>query len=165
MLQRHTFSPVFNDKSKVLILGTLPSAKSRENGFYYGHPQNRFWKVLAAIFHCPVPESREEKISLLLTHGIALWDVVKQCDIELSSDSSIRRAEPNDIGMLLKKCPIKAIYANGKTAERLYNKLLLPLTGRNIIVLPSTSPANASINLEALIAAWQVIAQAVQTTT
>ena len=157
MLQAHTFDPVFDKNSRVLVLGTLPSVKSRESGFYYGHPRNRFWRVIAAVLSRPVPESIGEKRELLLGGGIALWDVVRRCDITASADSSIRDAEPNDIGLILSSCRIKNIFANGQTAARLYDRLLRPSCGRDIIALPSTSPANASWSEARLIDAWRRI--------
>lgn len=150
----HTFEPVYDDRCSILILGTFPSVKSRENAFYYGHPQNRFWKVLAGLFDEPVPEGIEEKKRLLLNRHIALWDVIRSCDIEGSSDSSIRNVTPNDIGRILSKSPIERIYGNGNTACRLYQKWILNKTGREILGLPSTSPANAAFSLERLLEVW-----------
>ncbi len=157
MNKEHGFEPIFDDRSRVLILGTLPSVKSTEQGFYYGHPQNRFWRLIAELYGYPKPESIEEKKNILLSCGVALWDVIKCCDIEGSSDASIRNAEPNDIMRILSAANIEAIYANGGKAAELYNKLLLPVTGRAIITLPSTSPANASWSFERLKDAWSVI--------
>ena len=157
MNKDHGFEPVYDKNSRVLILGTLPSVKSTEQGFYYGHPQNRFWRLMAELLGCRKPSSVEEKKNMLLSGGIALWDVIKRCDIEGSSDASIRNAEPNDIMRILSDADIKAIYANGGKAAELYNKLILPVTGREIITLPSTSPANASWNFERLKDAWSVI--------
>lgn len=157
MNKEHGFEPVYDKNSRVLILGTLPSVKSTEQGFYYGHPQNRFWRLMAELLGCYKPSSMEEKKNMLLLGGIALWDVIKRCDIEGSSDASIRNAEPNDIMRILTEADIKAIYANGSKAAELYNKLILPVTGREIITLPSTSPANASWNFERLKDAWSVI--------
>ena len=156
MNKEHGFEPICDENSRVLILGTLPSVKSSEQGFYYGHPQNRFWRLMAELLNCPAPKSADEKRAMLLDGGIALWDVVKRCDIEGSSDASIRNAEPNDVMRVLREADIRAIYANGGKAAQLYNKLLLPITGREIITLPSTSPANASWNLERLKEAWKV---------
>ena len=157
MNKEHGFEPVYDKNSHVLILGTLPSVKSTEQGFYYGHPQNRFWRLMAELLGCHKPSSVEEKKNMLLSGGIALWDVIKRCDIEGSSDASIRNAEPNDIMRILSDADIKAIYANGGKAAELYNKLILPVTGREIITLPSTSPANASWNFERLKDVWSVI--------
>ena len=151
----HEFLPVFDERSKVLILGSLPSVKSREQGFYYGHPQNRFWKVLAAVCEEPVPQAIEEKKAMLLRHGIAIWDVIFQCDIIGSSDSSIKNVVPADIAGLLTKTKIDHIFANGKTAGNLYEKYVREQTGRTITVLPSTSPANAACSLEKLVTIWR----------
>lgn len=159
MLQIHPFAPVWDEKSRVLILGSLPSVRSREEGFYYGHPQNRFWRVLAAVFGAPIPATVEEKRTLLLSHGLALWDVIAACRIEGSSDATIREAEANDVAGLLRRCPIERIYANGQTAGKLYHRLLEPAVGLPAVVLPSTSPANASWGMERLAEAWRVIVE------
>ena len=151
----HTFVPVYDKNSEVLILGTLPSVKSRENRFYYGHKQNRFWKVIAALCGESVPETIEEKKTLLLKHHIAVWDVIQSCDIKGSSDSSIRNVEPTDIRRILAESQITGIYANGNKAGELYRKYQLPLTGIEAVVLPSTSPANAAWSLEHLCEAWR----------
>ena len=116
----HSFEPVYDKDSEILILGTLPSVKSRENNFYYGHKQNRFWKVLATLLKEPVPETIEEKKAMLLAHRIALWDVIQSCDIKGSSDSSIKNVQPTDIGMILEKTNMTQIYANGNKAGQLY---------------------------------------------
>ncbi len=154
---RHEFAPVYDADSEILILGSLPSVKSREQGFYYGHPNNRFWKVLSALFETDEPQSIDEKKELLLSRHIALWDTVSECDIEGSSDSSIRNVIPNDIGIILNAAPIHRIFANGQTAGRLYRRYLQPVTQRDIEILPSTSPANAAWTAARLIQAWQVI--------
>ena len=153
---KHTFEPIYNNQSKILILGSLPSVKSREQGFYYGHPQNRFWKVLAGILQCEVPTTIEEKKQMLLDNHIAIWDVIDSCEIKGSSDSSIRNVVASDIASVLEKAPITHIYANGKTAGALYRKWVQPITQREIIDLPSTSPANAAYKLETLIEHWSV---------
>jgi hypoxanthine-DNA glycosylase len=153
----HGFAPIYDARSRVLVLGTLPSVKSREENFYYGHARNRFWQVLAAVFDAPVPQSIEEKKALLLSRGIALWDVVGACDIRRSADSTIRNVVPNDLAPILAAAPIRAIYTNGAKASELYRKHLLPLTGIEAARLPSTSPANAACSTEALIAAWRVL--------
>lgn len=153
----HGFAPVYDERSRVLVLGTLPSVKSREEGFYYGHPQNRFWKVLSGVFDAPEPHSIGEKKALLLHSGVALWDVVGQCDIRLSADSTIRNAEPNDIRPILAAADIRLILANGAKAKALYDRLLLPLTGREAVRMPSTSPANAACSLDRLTEAWRVM--------
>lgn len=153
--QEHEFGPLYDCDSRILILGSFPSVKSRAEGFYYANPQNRFWKVIAAVTDEPVPGTVPDKKSLLAAHHIALWDVIESCDITGSSDSSIREALPADIPSLLKKTAIKAIYANGSTAFKLYGKYIEPLTGIESVLLPSTSPANASWRLERLIACWR----------
>ena len=146
----HSFEPVYDKASEILILGTLPSVKSRENNFYYGHKQNRFWKVLATLLKEPVPHTIEEKKAMLLAHRIALWDVIQSCDIKGSSDSSIKNVQPTDIGMILEKTNITRIYANGNKAGQLYKRYQFPVTGIEAMVLPSTSPANAAWSLERL---------------
>ena len=150
----HSIPPVFDERSRILILGSFPSVKSRETGFFYGHPQNRFWKVLAEVFNDPVPVSIEEKRSFLLKNHIAVWDVIHSCDIEGSSDSSIRNVEPNDLRKILKRAKIKAIYVNGRTAEKYYLKYIEPDLGIKAVCLPSTSPANAAWSLNNLVEAW-----------
>ena len=153
----HSIEPVFDTESRVLILGTMPSPKSREMQFYYGHPQNRFWKVIAALTKNETPETMEEKKKLLLKSGIAVWDVIASCEIVGSSDSSIRNVKANDIAGLLKKSRIRAVYANGGTAYRLYQKFCFPDTGLEAVCLPSTSPANAAWTLPRLLEAWKII--------
>lgn len=153
----HSFEPVYDKASEILILGTLPSVKSRENNFYYGHKQNRFWKVLATLLKEPVPDTIEEKKAMLLAHRIALWDVIQSCDIKGSSDSSIKNVQPTDIGMILEKTNITRIYANGNKAGQLYKRYQFPVTGIEATVLPSTSPANAAWSLARLCEAWKTI--------
>lgn len=153
----HSFEPVYDKVSEILILGTLPSVKSRENNFYYGHKQNRFWKVLATLLKEQVPDTIEEKKAMLLAHRIALWDVIQSCDIKGSSDSSIKNVQPTDIGMILEKTNITRIYANGNKAGQLYKRYQFPVTGIEAMVLPSTSPANAAWSLERLCEVWYVI--------
>lgn len=151
----HTFAPVFDARSRILILGTFPSVKSRENHFYYGHPQNRFWKVTAALTNSPAPETVEEKKAMLLAGRIAVWDVIASCEITGSSDSSIKNVEPNDIAGLLKKTQIRSIFCNGGKAFELYGKYCEKQCGRKAVKLPSTSPANAAWSLERLIREWR----------
>lgn len=151
----HPIEPVFDKNSKILILGSFPSVKSREAGFFYGHPQNRFWKVVSAVCRCETPQSIDEKCKFLLDNQIAVWDVIKSCDITGSSDSSIKNVVANDLNVILAKADIKKIFVNGKKAEELYKKYIEPITGRKAICLPSTSSANAAWNLERLIAAWR----------
>ena len=153
----HTFEPVFDSHSRILILGTLPSVKSREQNFYYGHPQNRFWRLIALLTEESCPVTIEEKKALLLKHHLAVWDVVAKCDIIGSSDSSIRNVIPTDLSRILQVTPNIRIFANGGTAGKLYRKYQQPLTGREIEVLPSTSPANASYSLERLAEYWKVL--------
>lgn len=150
----HGFEPVYDEHSRILILGSFPSVKSRENSFYYGHPQNRFWKLMAKLLEEPLPETIEEKKRLLLSHGIAIWDVVAACDIKGSSDSSIRNVIPADINRILRTADIEKIIANGDTAYKLYHKYCEPHTGREALKCPSTSPANAIFTLDRLADAW-----------
>ncbi len=155
---RHEFEPIYNANSKILILGTLPSVKSREQNFYYGHPQNRFWKVLARICETEkVPESIEEKKIFLLEHQIAVWDVIAECDIIGSSDSSIKNVVPTDLNIILKNAPIQQIYGNGGKAYTLYQKYSYPKIQREMVKLPSTSPANAVWQIERLTESWRQI--------
>ncbi len=157
MRVEHGFGPVWDERSRILILGSMPSVKSREQNFYYGHPQNRFWKVLAAVTGQAVPGTVEEKRAFLLGQRIALWDVVASCEIEGSSDSSIRDAQANDVAWLLRESGIARVFVNGGKAAQLYDKLLLEKTKVAAVRLPSTSPANAAWSLERLIGAWEVI--------
>ena len=153
----HSFEPVYDRASEILILGTLPSVKSRENNFYYGHKQNRFWKVLATLLKERVPYTIEEKKAMLLADRIALWDVIQSCDIKGSSDSSIKNVQPTDIGMILEKTNITRIYANGNKAGQLYKRYQFPVTGIEAMVLPSTSPANAAWSKKRLLTKWNQI--------
>ncbi|WP_338129615.1 DNA-deoxyinosine glycosylase [Parvibacter caecicola] len=153
----HPLDPVFDEQSSVLILGTMPSPKSRETGFYYNHPQNRFWKVMAALFDEPLPASNSEKRALALRHGIALWDVLAECTIKGASDGSIADCVPNDIGRLLGKAPIQAVFCTGAKAAELYAKRCEAAAGMPATRLPSTSPANAATSLDQLIEAYQAI--------
>ena len=156
----HPISPLYDENAEILILGSFPSVKSRETCFFYGHPQNRFWKVTAAVFHEKVPETIPEKKAFLLRNHIALWDVIHSCSIEGSSDASIKDVVPNDLRLILEQTKIQAIFVNGKTAERYYRKYTEAIIHKQAVVLPSTSPANAAWSLERLIAAWQVIQEA-----
>ena len=155
--QNHEFPPVYDENSEILILGSFPSVKSREMQFFYGHPQNRFWKVLAQVLNETVPQTIPEKKEMLLRHHIALWDVIASCDIAGSSDSSIRNVVPAKLERILCVPQIENIYANGTAAKRLYDRYQREQTGREIIGLPSTSPANAAWNLERLLKAWSCI--------
>ena len=147
-----SFSPISNEHSRILILGTMPSVKSREVGFYYSHPQNRFWRVLSAIFEQPIPQSFPEKTQLLLTNKIALWDVLASCEIKGSDDSSIQKEVYNNIAEFIQGKPIKKILCNGQKAFKLCLNLELYLP---VMCMPSTSPANAAWSLERLIEAWK----------
>ena len=151
----HTFPPVYDEHSRILILGSFPSVKSREEGFYYGHPRNRFWPLLAALTGEAVPATVPEKQALLLRRGIALWDVAESCCIIGSRDNSIREITPVPIRELLEVSPIEAIFANGSTAWALYMEYLYPVTQMEAVKLPSTSPANAAVSSSRLQAAWE----------
>ena len=153
----HPFGPLFGPESRILILGSFPSVKSREQNFFYGHPQNRFWKVIAALFDRPVPTDIPEKKELILSHGLALWDSIASCVITGSSDASIRDVRANDLRIILDSCPIERIYCNGRKSHEMYEKYILPQLGREAVCLPSTSPANAQWSLEKLTAAWSVL--------
>lgn len=153
----HSFDAYFNSDSTVLILGSMPSVKSRELGFYYMHPQNRFWKVISQVFNEPYPETIDDKKVFLEKNKIALWDVINSCEINGSSDSSISKVVPNDISSLLKQTKVKSIYVTGKKALELYQKYIFPITEIEAIYLPSTSPANAILKEKDLIDKYQVI--------
>ena len=155
--QIHTIPAFFPPEARLLILGSFPSVKSRETGFYYGHPQNRFWQVLAALYQVPVPQSISEKKALLHSQGIALWDVIESCEIIGSSDSSIKQVKTNPIGECIRDVGIHRVFVNGKTAERLYRQYVEQGAGLPAICLPSTSPANAAWSLERLIQAWNIL--------
>lgn len=153
----HPFPPLYDGDSQILILGSFPSVKSREQNFFYGHPQNRFWKVTAAVFDLPVPNTIEEKKRFLHQNHIALWDVIGSCDITGSSDSSIKNVCANDLSDILSGSHISRIFVNGKAAEKYYKRYTRSATGMDAFCLPSTSPANAAWSLEKLIGAWSVI--------
>lgn len=153
MMERHNIDPVYDENSRVLILGSFPSVKSRETQFFYGHPKNRFWRVIAAVCGCDLPKTVEEKKAMLLLNGIALWDVISECEIEGSSDSSIKNVCVNDFSRILNTAKIERIFANGKTAYNLYRKY----EGDNIEYLPSTSPANAAWSIDRLTGVWQSV--------
>ena len=156
----HTFGPWFDEQSRVLILGTMPSPKSREDGFYYAHRQNRFWRVLPALYGLPpLVGDIEGQKRFLTEHHIALWDVLASCEITGSADSSIKNAVPNDLSVILSRADIRRIYTNGKTSEKYYKRFSEEITGRGSVCLPSTSPANAVWSLDRLIGAWKVIAE------
>lgn len=153
----HSIEPVFDTESRVLILGTMPSPKSREVQFYYGHPQNRFWRVLAAVLGEELPQSVPEKKAMLLRHRIALWDVLAECEITGASDSSIRNPVANDLSVILDHAPVQAVFTTGATAWKLYTRLQKPHTGIEAVRLPSTSPANCAVKMEALTEAYKAI--------
>lgn len=153
----HTIAPFFRSDSRVLILGTMPSPKSRESGFYYGHPRNRFFPVLSDVFGEPAPMSVPERMAFLERHRIALWDVLRSCEITGASDASIRNPVPNDIGMILRSADIRKIFTTGTAAFRLYRELLLPDTEAEAELLPSPSPANARLSQADLAARYSVI--------
>ncbi len=153
----HPISPVFNENSKILILGSFPSQKSREQMFFYGHPQNRFWKVVAKVFKKDIPISVEDKKAFLLDNGIAVWDVIYSCDITGSADSTIKNVTANDLNKVLSVANIKQIFVNGKTAQKYYDKYVKEVIGREAISLPSTSPANAVFSVDKLVEKWQII--------
>lgn len=153
----HPIEPIYDNNSKILILGSFPSVKSREEGFFYGHPQNRFWKVLSAVHNAETPITVEEKKRFLLDNHIAVWDVIKSCDIVGSSDSSIKNVVANDLNIILEQADIKKIFVNGKKAEQLYKKYIQKNICREAICLPSTSPANAMWKLDALVEEWRKI--------
>ena len=153
----HSIAPVYDSSSKILILGSFPSVASREVGFFYGHAQNRFWRVISALLGTEPPNTVEDKIGLLISHGIALWDVIASCEIVGSSDSTIKDAVPNDLSVILSSANIRAIFVNGKTALKYYDKYMKNKYGREAACLPSTSPANAAFSLPRLISEWSVI--------
>ncbi len=153
----HPFPPLYNENSRILILGSFPSVKSREQMFFYGHPQNRFWKVISSVFECNEPVTIEEKKRFLHENGIALWDVIASCDITGSSDSSIKNVKANDITRILKEADIRQIFVNGKTAEKYFKKYMKAEINRDAVCLPSTSPANAAWSADRLVEKWQII--------
>lgn len=153
----HPFPPLYDSNSRILILGSFPSVKSREENFFYGHPQNRFWKITSEVFKQPLPRTIEEKKDFLHSNGIALWDVIASCDIDKSSDGSIRNVIANDIRPIIDNAPIEKIFVNGKTAQKYYDKYTRPVIGIEAAVLPSTSPANAAWTLDRLTEAWKAV--------
>ena len=155
----HPIPPLFDSDSETLILGSFPSVKSREAAFFYSHPQNRFWAVIAELFGTEKPATVEEKKELILSNKLALWDVIAQCEIEGSADSTITDVTANDLSIILKNSKVKRIFVNGKTAEKYYNKYTYPKTGIKAICLPSTSPANAAWSVEKLVEAWKIISK------
>lgn len=146
----HEFGPFYDHDSRVLILGSIPSPKSREQGFYYGHPRNRFWTVMADILDEDFPETVEERKVMLSSHNIALWDVLASCEIRGADDSSIKNPKANDLRRIFDAADIKAVFATGKKAAALYDRFCRSTCGRNVICLPSTSPANCGCSYERL---------------
>ncbi|MDR1034692.1 MAG: DNA-deoxyinosine glycosylase [Holosporales bacterium] len=154
----HPFEPIFDEESQVLILGTFPSIRSRESGFYYGHPQNRFWKVMAYITKTDqIPQTISSKKHMLIKNGIALWDVLQSCDIEGSSDNNIRNPTPTDLSIIFNETNIKYIYTNGLQSYQFFNKYHDKSYNGKLIELPSTSPANARYTIEQLVTIWSQI--------
>lgn len=153
----HPIPPLFNKESKTLILGSFPSVKSREAAFFYGHPQNRFWAVIAEIFGYEKPQTVEEKKKLVLENNLAMWDVIQSCEIEGSADSTISNVTANDLSIIIENSRVDRIFVNGKTAEKYYNKYTYPKTEIKAVCLPSTSPANAAWSIERLVDAWKII--------
>ena len=153
----HPFGPLYDAASRILILGSFPSAKSREQNFFYGHPQNRFWKVVSGLLGEKLPQTIGEKREMLLAHHVALWDTIASCTVTGSSDASIRDVIPNDLSRILDAADIRQIYCNGATSWSLHEKYIRPVTGRSAVKLPSTSPANAAWSVERLSEAWRVI--------
>ena len=154
----HPIAPFYDASSKILVLGSFPSVKSRESGFFYGHPQNRFWRLLVRLFdEEKLPETVEEKAALLKCHHIAAWDSIHSCDIKGSSDSSICNVEPNDFSDIFSTADIRQVFTNGRKSHEIYMKYCFPNTGREAICLPSTSPANAAWSMDRLAEAWSVI--------
>lgn len=153
----HPIAPIYDENSKILILGSFPSVKSREEGFFYGHRQNRFWKVVSVVLEQDEPKSIDEKRAFLLKNGIAVWDVIAECEILGSADSSISNAKANDIMPILTNSDIKAIFTNGKKAFSLFESKIQPNVLRKSIYLPSTSPANAMFSFEKLVEEWKII--------
>ena len=156
----HPFEPIYSGTSRILILGSLPSVKSREQAFFYGHPQNRFWKVISHLLCEPQPLTIDEKRAMLLSHDIAIWDVIYSCDIKGSRDSSIRNVVPTDLRRIIAESQITRIYCNGKTAGKLYQRFQEKQLAMPAVTLPSTSPANAAYSLERLIEEWGQINEA-----
>ena len=153
----HPFGPLYDGNSRVLILGSFPSVKSREQNFFYGHPQNRFWKTIAALYHQETPVTIPRKRELILSHGLALWDSIASCVVTGSADASIRDVRPNDLRIILDHCPVSRIYCNGRKSFEMYEKYIRPDIGREAVCLPSTSPANAQWSPERLTEAWSVL--------
>ncbi len=153
----HPFPPLFCGESDTLILGSFPSVKSREAMFFYGHPQNRFWKLAAMLFGEPVPETIEEKTALILNNRLALWDSIKSCTITGSSDSSVRDVVPNDLSLIFENSRVNRVFCNGALSHKMYMKYIFPETNVKAVKLPSTSPANAAFSIDRLYEHWKII--------
>lgn len=153
---RHTLEPIFDENSRVLVLGTMPSPVSRKVGMYYGNKGNRFWRAISAAFGEPFPQSDEEKRAFLLKNRVALWDVLESCDIEGASDASIQNARPNDFSRIFSRAHIAAVFTTGKTAAKFYKKF----TGKDSVCLPSPSGANCAVGLSALVESYRRVAEA-----
>ena len=158
----HNIPPLWVADSRVLVLGSFPSPKSREQKFFYGHPRNRFWSVLSAVFNEPVPQTVEQKKELALRHHIAMWDTIASCEIKGASDTSIKHPVPNDLKSIIDRSQIKAVFCTGAASYKYYVKLCEKDTGIPAVCLPSTSPANAAWSLERLTEAYRAIAEAVK---
>lgn len=158
----HNIPPLWAADSRVLVLGSFPSPKSREQKFFYGHPRNRFWPVLSAVFNEPVPQTVEQKKELALRHHIAMWDTIASCEIKGASDTSIKHPVPNDLKSIIDRSQIKAVFCTGTASYKYYVKLCEKDTGIPAVCLPSTSPANAAWSLERLTEAYRAIAEAVK---
>ena len=157
MTEHHNIPPLYDKNSRVLILGSFPSVKSREARFFYGHPQNRFWRVISSVMGEECPVGTEDKKAFLLRNKIAVWDVIKSCEITGSSDSSIKNAVPNDLSEIFEAADLKGVFCNGQASYKMYRKYQEEMTGRKAIVLPSTSPANAAYSVERLVKEWEYI--------
>ncbi len=155
----HPIPPIYDNRSTVLILGSFPSSASRKECFYYAHPQNRFWRLIARIFDSELPNTEEDKRKFLLDHGVALWDVIAECDISGSSDNTIRNVRTNDLSLIFSAADINAVFTNGNTAAKLYEKYLYPITKIKAYSLPSTSPANAAYSMQKLYEKWKMITE------
>ena len=155
----HPIPPLYDGNSKILILGSFPSVKSREAMFFYGHPQNRFWKLLAKIFCEDVPVTTEQKKHLVLSHNLALWDSIHSCTVTGSSDSSIKDVVPNDISVILDNSKVGRVFANGTASYKIYQKYIFPKTKTEAVKLPSSSPATAAFSLDRLYEKWKIIAE------
>lgn len=153
----HPFPPLYDENSKILILGSFPSVKSREAMFFYGHPQNRFWRLIAALYGEEEPQNIDEKKRLILSHNLALWDSIQSCTITGSSDSSVKDVVPNDLSLIINNSKVDRVFCNGALSHKMYMKFIFPLTNIKAVKLPSTSPANAAYSLDRLIEEWKVI--------